>query len=357
MGGYGSYGSGSVACQKPYIKYHIKNVDKKGLEALLSGFSDFAGPDFDAYFDYEDLCKEMKKLDYTLKDVEDFASNPKVYVNYEKMKPSDRLGMFISAAINNVIKDGEKVHINSPRPINHLFYKLTNAEGHVNIAGSYLGADALQSKIYAKKAGESAGRDMTDSEMHVYEAGDLLGYYSMGSKIFAKQAGKDLGRNSKRNEIHVGEAGGYAANSIKDSKIYIGKAGNYCAIYAERSEIHVGEAGNGAGEKMRDCNFYGRKAGDDFACEAFKSKTYVDEVGDDAGKWMSFSELHVNKLGKIGDWPVEHNPHNKVYFGKIPYILPNIKNEVNRIAYKTEQAWKRLTYRSSYAVVLFLRNF
>lgn len=75
-------------------------------------------------------------MDYKLKDVEDVAKDKRLY---NGIKETSALGIVLSAAINNVIKPGEKVHIKSIKPIDNLFYNLSNAEGYVNIAGYGLG--------------------------------------------------------------------------------------------------------------------------------------------------------------------------------------------------------------------------
>ena len=328
---------------KSHIKNTIQFTNKKGLkglDALLYAFSKLSGTDFTIVGE-EYLHGEMKGLDYKLKDVEDLAGDERVYNNIDK---TDGFGIFISAAINNVIKPGEKVYINSPRPIDKLFYGLRNAEGHVNTAGDNLGEGIVNSKIFAKTAGYEAGREMVNSEMHIYKAVFRLGFDSIGSKIYVYDAGDFLGQGAKSCKIFAKKAGTGAGNSIKNSKLYVDKAGKWLADYAKNSEIHFGEAGEEALNEIKNCNVYGKKAEADLGKYAFKSKIYVDELGNNAGMGMEHSEIHFKKLnGKLGWWYTDLAlSHNKVYKGKLPYILPNIKHGLEFTGYKTKELLEKL---------------
>ena len=268
---------------KNYVKGSINDANKKGLnglDALLTVISDLSKSILSIYAGEEYIREEMKNLNYKLKDVEDVAKDKSLYNCINK---PGALGVSISAAINNVIKPGEKIYIDSPKPIDNLFYNLKDAEGHVNVAGDYLGKNAINSTIYAKKTGNNAG------------------------------------------------------NGAYHSMLYIDKAGNMFAYSAKRSEIHFGEVGDGAAKYMSGCNVYGRKAGKDFGENAFKSNMYVDELGNNPGLGMQYSELHFKKLdGKLGSWDVDVKANNKVYKNGLPYILPNIKHAAKVMTYWTK---------------------
>ena len=328
---------------KSHIKNTIQFTNKKGLkglDALLYAFSKLSGTDFTAVGE-EYLHGEMKGLDYKLKDVEDLAGDERVYNNIDK---TDGLGIFISAAINNVIKPREKVYINSPRPIDKLLYGLRDAEGHVNVAGNNLGEGIVNSKIFAKTAGYEAGKEMIKSEMHIYKADEGLGRDSVGSTIYVHDAGDFLGQGADHSTIFAKKAGLGAGNSMKKSKLYVDKAEEWLADYAENSEIHFGEADEKALKQIRNCKVYGKKAGDDFGEDAFRSKIYVDELGNNACDGMQDSELHFKQLnGKLGWWYIDLAlPHNKVYKGESRYILPNIKHSLEFTGYETIELLKKL---------------
>ncbi len=107
----------------------IKKVNKnqlKGLEALLSVLSDLSKSNAPITVDEEYMREEMKNLDYKLKDVEDAAKDERLYKGIET---TESLGIAISAAINNVIKPGEKGYIKSIKPIDYLFYNLEMRKG------------------------------------------------------------------------------------------------------------------------------------------------------------------------------------------------------------------------------------
>ena len=312
----------------------------KGLDALLSVLSDLSKSDAPIIAGEEYVREEMKNLDYRLKDVEDAANNEKIYGNINE---TSSLGISISAAINNVIKPGENVHIKSIKPVDNLFYNLRNAEGHVDIAGNYLGEHAVNSKVYARKAGNHVGNKIVNSELHVYKAGNYLAEGTTGSKIYVLEAGDLLGDGSEGSIIFAKRAGRSAGIEIKNSKLYVDKAGYGFAHYARGSEIHFNEVGDNAANDIAKCNVYGRKAGKKFGKEAGSSKMYVDEIGDDSCSGMAYSELHFKKInGKLGrsynyfdyfdlqgtDIPLvgkAHPSNNKVYKNRLLYLPYEVK--------------------------------
>jgi hypothetical protein len=349
-----------LAGAKTYVKRTIENANEKklrGLDALLLVISNLSKSDAPIIAGEGYVRGEMKNLDYKLKDVEDAANNEKIY---DGINETSALGISLSAAINNVIKPREKVHIKSPKPIDNLFYNLKDAEGHVDIAGDYLGENAVNSKIFAKNAGRSAGEKVVNSELHVYKAGNALGDESKNSKIYVNKAKDWLGNNSKGNLIFAREAGYGAGIRIEDTKLYVDKAGDGFACYAINSEIHFNEVGDGAAERISHCNIYGRKAGKEFGVEAGSSKMYVDELGGNACQWMENSKLYFKKLdGKLGSWYIDVNVHNKVYKNGSRYILPNIKHEAEVMNYKIKDYLKKIKDRfepepePSWALLLF----
>ncbi len=337
---------------KNYVKNSVNGVNKKGLkglEALLSVLSDLSKYAYLDKMDERYIREEMKNLDYKLKDVEDFASDERIYDNSNQ---TDTLGIFISAAINNVIKRGEKVHINSSKPINNLFYRLKSAEGHVNIAGDYLGKNAINSTIYAKKAGNNAGEETVNSEMHIYASGNYLGNKNFASRIYVYEAGDYLGNASFMSMIYAKKAGDNAGNGAYHSMLHIGKAGNMFAYSARGSEIHFDEVKNNAANKIKECNVHGRKAGEHFGEDASKSKMHVDKIEGETGRHMNASKLYVKRIkGKIGHWRTKYEAiylsgcynnisaeswdlPSKVYIRGVPYVLPNILYKLNELRYK-----------------------
>ena len=331
------------------INNTIKKVNKnqlKGLDALLSVLSDLSKSNAPIIADEECVRGEMKNLDYKLKDVEDVAKDERLY---EGIETTESLGIAISAAINNVIKPGEKVYIKSIKPIDYLFYNLRDAEGHVDIAGNYFGENAVNSKIYAKKAGDYAGNKIVNSELHVYNVGNYSAEETKGSKIYVHEAGDWLGDSSKGSTIFVRRAGHGAGIRIKDSKLYVDKATDDFAYCARGSEIHFNEIGDNAAKYIKLCNVYGRKAGKRFGIGASNSKMYVDEVGDGSCGSMAHSELHYKKInGKLGyshcyfdyfdisgtDIPLvgkAHPSNNKVYKKGLLHLPYEIKKPFTKL--------------------------
>ena len=328
---------------KTCIKNIFENANKnqlKGLDALLSVLSDLSKSDAPIIVDDEYLRGEMKNLDYKLKDVEDVAGNEKVYKN---LHGTGTFGALLSAAINNVIKPGEKVYIKSPKPIDNLFYNLKDAEGHVDIAGNYLGQNAVNSRIFAREVGDYAGYKMKNSEINISGmAGSDLGRESRNSKINVYEAGNYLGISSTESKIMAKKAGNYAGLRIGASTLIIDEARDNFAQFARDSEIHFNEVGDKAAYEISRCSVYGKKAGECFGAGAFKSKMYIDELGDNPFYEARESEIHFKKInGKLGnvysyheyddqpgtDIPICFGPfssNNKIYkkgFAYLPYKI------------------------------------
>lgn len=240
-------------------------MEKKNLQMLINDFSrvrdekpshDFC---YDTYHEigeyYHKIYQEMK-TGYAIKDIEEFARNPKTY---EKLKDSSKLGLFISAAINKNIKKGEKIFINPQIPINLLFYNLNGLEAHVNKAGDKLGYCMKNSKIYANEAGDYAGSDMLNSELHIDNAGDSLAEYARNSTIYANRAKDDAGLYMENSELHITIADNYLGSGAENSKIYVGKAGAWAGYYMKNSELKVANALDYLGYGARNSKIYAEK--------------------------------------------------------------------------------------------------
>ncbi|MGC8516858.1 MAG: hypothetical protein ACP5MT_03125 [Candidatus Acidifodinimicrobium sp.] len=190
-------------------KHKINNK----LEDLLSKFCEFSSeihkkiqegdinPLDSIDLIYRMIYENLDVNNYTLSDIEKFARYKPLYMKFEndiKNNPvveysggkidnnelaKSLIGFFISAIINKK-KWREKIHINSPIPINNLFYKSKGIIGYVNKAGYFLGWYAEYSKIYAGEAGDYAGAEMDGSELHVIKAGRHLGKYAKNSIIY-----------------------------------------------------------------------------------------------------------------------------------------------------------------------------
>ena len=212
-------------------------------------------------------------------------------------------GALLSAAINNVIKPGEKVYIKSPKPIDNLFYNLKDAEAHVDIAGDYLGENAVNSRIFAREVGDYAGYKMKNSEINISGmAGSDLGRESRNSKINVYEAGNYLGISSTESKIMAKKAGNYAGLRIGASTLIIDEARDNFAQFARDSEIHFNEVGYHAAYEISRCSVYGKKAGEGFGAGAFKSKMYIDELGDNPFYEARESEINFKKInGKLGN--------------------------------------------------------
>ena len=228
--------------------YIENSQNRAGLETMLSEFSriinDKSTPKLrrgedekDRYDIYYNCIYENLNIDYTLDDIDRFANHPLHYTkNYR-----EELGLFISAAINKVVKKGEKVRITTLIPLDYLFYGLKDTEAYANIAGIYFGLGARNSKIYAEEVGGMAGKYIENSELHVKKAAYLLGEGAYNSKIYADKADSNAGYDIKNSELHVKKAGYGLGSGAENSKIYADKAGSNAGKAMKNSELWIYE--------------------------------------------------------------------------------------------------------------------
>lgn len=152
----------------------------------------------DEYYEY--LNKNLN-ANYSLSDIEEFAGSAELDKLLDDEEKLSKLGLFISAAVNKVIKNGEKVSINPKIPINYLCYKLKDTEAYIGIGGNLIGCYTENSKIYidnvlvtgkniAAKAPSEVfysvfdGYVMSSNAMVLYHLG--LGYDRKNSKIYIR---------------------------------------------------------------------------------------------------------------------------------------------------------------------------
>lgn len=225
-----------------------EDESKENLEGLLHDFSMIKNekPDYNlCYSTYREIAdfygKIYNKMEtkYTAKDIEEFARDTRTY---EKLNYSSKLGLFLSAAINKNIKEKERIFIDSPIPIDLLFYNLNGLEARVNKAGDKLGYCAKNSRIYAHEAGDYAGSDMENSELYIGIAGDSLAEYAKNSRIFARIAGDDAGIYMENSELHIAISEDYLGSGAENSRIYAGKTGIWAGYYIKNSELKVKSA-------------------------------------------------------------------------------------------------------------------
>ncbi|MEM5832371.1 MAG: hypothetical protein QXT38_03630, partial [Candidatus Aenigmatarchaeota archaeon] len=82
-----------------------KSVEKTNVGKLLNAFEKIKNWKIIDYFDfYEISSDELNSINYSLKDIENLC--PVIKGNKYK------IGVYISAAINKIIKDGEEVRLN-----------------------------------------------------------------------------------------------------------------------------------------------------------------------------------------------------------------------------------------------------
>ncbi len=111
---------------------------------------------------YDKFYSLLEKSKYSLQDVISFAS-----------KQSDKnTGIFISAAINKIIKEEDEVFLYTQVPLDFLFYKFRRGYAQVNTAGNYFGVGMKKGALKAKEVGDSTFNEMEgdlgEDQMMIY---------------------------------------------------------------------------------------------------------------------------------------------------------------------------------------------
>jgi len=193
----------------------VSNVDK-----LLNAFEKIKDLKVD-YFDfYEKASEKLNSINYSLKDIEDLC--PVIEGD------EDKIGIYISAAINKIIKDGEEVRLNfGNRKINFLGMYLSRGKvivegdagyyvgyemdgGNINVEGGasyYVGREMKGGSIYIKgNAGDDVGEEMKGGTISIGgNAGKCVGDFSEGGEIRIEGNYKSIGENCKAKIYHKGK--------------------------------------------------------------------------------------------------------------------------------------------------------
>ncbi|MEM2174767.1 MAG: hypothetical protein QXI58_04000, partial [Candidatus Micrarchaeia archaeon] len=191
----GDYGNLSSA------KKYLDSIERSGVNELLSVFEKMKDVEFDYYSSfYEIFSKELNFITYSLKDIEDLCPIIK--------GDEDKIGVYISAVINKIIKDEDEVRLNF-------------GDRRINFIGMYLSKGKI---IVEGNAGDFVGSWMKGGSIHIKGNGRNYVGYEMGNG----------------NIIVEGNAGGFVGCRMKGGIIHIkGNAGSFVGCYSKGGEIRI----------------------------------------------------------------------------------------------------------------------
>ncbi len=163
------------------VKYLEKIISNNRFSEQVPNSNIFGGEDFslqEAY--YHEVYKLLDKRRYNLQDVKKFTEK----------QDNTYTGVFISAALNKIIKDSDTVHLDTIKPLDYLLYRFSKGKVEVDKAGHHFAAKMSGGSVYAKKAGNYAFSEMEGGYGSILVAGDWLGYGMRGGKIEVHKAGE-----------------------------------------------------------------------------------------------------------------------------------------------------------------------
>ena len=180
----------------------------KGLESILADFYRLTGKKSEKLYSndagevakYYEYIFENLNSNYSLPDVEKFSGRAELDAMLGDEENSSKIGLFISAALNKVIRNGEKVSISARKPINYLCYKLKGAEAYLDIAGDLIGCYSENSKIHIKTLTATDKKIIDYAPPEVIPAG--MGFQLLNGIILYHSS---LGYGRKNTEIYINE--------------------------------------------------------------------------------------------------------------------------------------------------------
>ncbi|MEM5881796.1 MAG: hypothetical protein QXJ14_03705 [Candidatus Aenigmatarchaeota archaeon] len=252
----GDYGDLSSA------KKYLDSIERSGVNKLLNIFKEIEeeikNTEFIIYSSfYEMVSKELNFITYSLKDIEDLCPIIK--------GDEDRIGIYISAAINKIIKDGDEVRLNfRNRRIDFIGMYLSKGKvivegdvgnnvghgmkgGSIHIKGnarSYIGYEMENGNIIVKgNAGDFVGSWMKGGSIHIKgNAGVGVGFGMENGNIIVKgNAGDNVGYVMIGGIINIkGNARNYVGSGMENGSIHIkGNAGSFVGFYSKGGEIRI----------------------------------------------------------------------------------------------------------------------
>ncbi len=255
-------------------KENPNSLDRKIKELFSSTlpYINFFSSEFDIDGYYKYYLSEFRKLDYTLGDIEKFI-NESVKKEYDdKDYPSfygydllgdnvflskkigkgiflerhlnlesDFMGLIVSAAINRVAKDGDKLKIMTDFPLNYLMFrsdKKLNVD--IKIAGDYLGAYSRNVNYNVKEAGDWA---FYNAEKIEATADYLIDFSFVDTKYInahIKSAGNAFAAGSTYSEFSAELLKDHAFENATWVKAHVNRAYDYFGLMTENSNYDCG---------------------------------------------------------------------------------------------------------------------
>jgi hypothetical protein len=210
----------------------VDTASKKDKRVLLELFDERIRFTTEAEV-YDAYVVKLKKVKYSLSDIRDFVDMFRY--DPEKISAGDAgtFGLFISAAANKVIKDGDTLNLDFSGHYIHEFVGYGLSKGTlilVGAQGSYTGTKMSGGRIILDAAGILVGQLMTGGEILIEgSAGQWLGQGMRGGKIEV--------REGVQGRIADGMAGGEIRIEGQKGKMFLDKDRKGGMIFVDGREI------------------------------------------------------------------------------------------------------------------------
>lgn len=206
-------------------KKHSKEASQESIECILQDYKDFLFAN-DFRYEYETLDIAIRKLNYTKDDLQPFCDRLK---KFECVPYFQWTGAYLSALVNNVIKENEEIILKLPDTIRYMSYMGTHlSKGRLVVEanlGDFTASDLSGGELVVKGSVEDhTGFRMSGGELKVLKnARNYTGPFMTGGKISVRgTAGEHTGYEMKGGEIHANKILSRSP-TCKEGKIYEGR--------------------------------------------------------------------------------------------------------------------------------------
>lgn len=206
-------------------KEYSTEASQESIECILQDYKDFLFAN-DFRYEYGTLDVTVRKLNYTKNELQPFCNRIK---KFECIPYFQWTGAYLSALVNNVIKENEEIILKLPDTIRYISYMGTHlSKGRLvveanlgDFTGSYISGGEL---VVKGSVEEHTGFRMSGGEIKVLKnAGNYTGPFMTGGKIRIRGvAGEHTGYEMKGGEIHANKILSRSP-TCKKGKIYEGR--------------------------------------------------------------------------------------------------------------------------------------
>ncbi len=237
---------------------------------------------YSAYYDkFYNLLEEGR---YSLLDVSVFAS-----------KQTDKhLGIFVSAAINKIIREDQEMALYMTVPLDYLFYRFSRGHTKVNIAGYDFCKFMTGGDVKAHRVGNYAFFKVSGGHGEVESAGDYFAKEMENGMVFANKVGDNAFCHMKGGYGEIIEAGSFFGTELENGRVKAHRIGDNAFYQMKGGYAEIDNAGDNLCWQIAGGTITAGKAGNNAFYNITGGSGKVNEAGDNFGKDKKGGKILLN---------------------------------------------------------------